>query len=80
MSRVAKNPVVIANGVEVKIDGQSVMAKGPKGSGTVDIHSNVQVSLEEGKLQLSPVSNADWPMAGTKFCCDEARLSCRSYN
>ena len=32
MSRIGKKPVIIPDGVEVKIDGQVVTAKGPLGS------------------------------------------------
>ncbi len=31
MSRIGKQPVIIPNGVEVKIDGNIVKVKGPKG-------------------------------------------------
>ncbi len=64
MSRVAKNPVKIAQGVDVKVDGQMVTAKGPQGMQSVTLHSAVSVVLEEGELRLTP-ENGAWAMAGT---------------
>ncbi|MCP6423369.1 50S ribosomal protein L6, partial [Klebsiella pneumoniae] len=32
MSRIGKNPVAVPANVEVKIDGQNIEVKGPKGS------------------------------------------------
>ena len=50
MSRIANNPVKLPSGVEVKLDGQSISVKGGKGSLTMDVHPDVQVSQEEGQL------------------------------
>ena len=32
MSRIGKNPIAIPQGVEVKVEGQTVTVKGPKGT------------------------------------------------
>lgn len=60
MSRVGKKPIIIPQGVEVTIDGQSVSVKGPKGSLSRVMHPLVSVSLEEkdGAKQMN-VSVAD---------------------
>jgi large subunit ribosomal protein L6 len=50
MSRVAKQPIDVPKGVEVKIDGQLVSAKGPKGQETVTLHTDVSAQLEDGVL------------------------------
>ena len=65
MSRVAKAPVAVAKGVDVKIDGQHVTVKGSKGTLELDVHPSVAVSLEEGSLSVAPANDADWAMAGT---------------
>ena len=43
MSRVAKRPVELPTGVEVKVDGGRVSAKGPKGELSMDLNQAVQV-------------------------------------
>ncbi|MEH6650400.1 MAG: 50S ribosomal protein L6 [Motiliproteus sp.] len=53
MSRIAKAPVVIPSGVEIKLDGQSLNVKGGKGSLGLDIHPSVTVVAEEGSLQFA---------------------------
>lgn len=50
MSRIGKKPVVIPEKVEVKIDGQEVSVKGPKGSLAIDVHPEMSVKLEDGVL------------------------------
>ncbi|KEQ14007.1 50S ribosomal protein L6 [Endozoicomonas numazuensis] len=50
MSRVAKSPVAIPAGVEIKLDGQHIAVKGGKGQLELSIHSNVEVKQEENVL------------------------------
>lgn len=42
MSRVGKNPVVIPAGVEVRIDADQIVVRGPKGELTRTLHPHVQ--------------------------------------
>ena len=67
MSRVAKKPVVIPNGVEVSISGQLVKAKGGNGASEVLVHDDVSVALEDGELKVSGKrqAKASVMMAGT---------------
>jgi large subunit ribosomal protein L6 len=53
MSRVAKAPISVPAGVEVKIDGQTVSAKGPKGSSAYIVHEKVQIIAENGLLRVA---------------------------
>ena len=53
MSRIAKSPVVIPAGVEVKIDGQSVNVKGKNGQLSIDVHASVEVAQGEQGLQFT---------------------------
>ncbi len=46
MSRIAKNPVVIPAGVELKLDGQSVSVKGKNGQLSMELHSSVVLAHE----------------------------------
>ena len=53
MSRIAKSPVTVPAGVEVKIDGQSVNVKGKNGQLSLDVHPSVEVSQEDGALKFA---------------------------
>jgi large subunit ribosomal protein L6 len=67
MSRVAKNPVVLPQGVDVSISGQTVNVKGSGGSLVHQVHPAVQVSQEGQVVSLAPRdgnANAD-ALAGT---------------
>jgi len=65
MSRIAKAPISIASGLDVKVDGQHVTVKGGKGQLELDVHESVQVDLEDGVLNVKPVNDDSWAMAGT---------------
>jgi large subunit ribosomal protein L6 len=65
MSRIAKAPITVAKGVEVKIDGQQVSVKGPKGTQEFTLHPTVAAKLEDGVLTVTPVDDSAWAMAGT---------------
>lgn len=54
MSRVAKAPVVIPAGVEVKLNGQEVTVKGSKGEMTRVLNDAVVVAQEENNLTFTP--------------------------
>ena len=56
MSRIGKNPITIPQGVEVKIDGQNVTVKGPKGTLTNEFLSDVKIENQEGKIVVSLVN------------------------
>lgn len=46
MSRIGRMPVEIPAGVDIKIDGQTVTVKGPKGTLTQTFHKNMQLEKE----------------------------------
>ncbi|MDD7804765.1 MAG: 50S ribosomal protein L6 [Endozoicomonas sp. (ex Botrylloides leachii)] len=54
MSRVAKSPVAIPDGVEVKLNGQNIAVKGIKGLLELNINKNVEVGQEGSILTFSP--------------------------
>lgn len=67
MSRVAKNPVKLPAGVEVKFAGQQLSVKGAKGTLELNIHSSVEIVEEAGELRFA-ARNGDQQtraMAGT---------------
>lgn len=55
MSRVAKQPIKIPSGVEVKLDGKDVTVKSSKGELHFHVHDEVNVVEEEGELRCSAV-------------------------
>ncbi|RLK51269.1 LSU ribosomal protein L6P [Alkalispirillum mobile] len=52
MSRVAKRPVKVPSGVEVKLDGQQLKVKGPKGELSWTVHDWVAVEQADGELRV----------------------------
>ncbi|NBQ96743.1 MAG: 50S ribosomal protein L6 [Microbacteriaceae bacterium] len=50
MSRIGKMPIPVPAGVEVKIDGQVVEVKGPKGTLTLTVPSPITIVHEDGNI------------------------------
>ncbi|MHB8625734.1 MAG: 50S ribosomal protein L6 [Aggregatilineales bacterium] len=50
MSRIGKMPIPLPPKVQVKIDGQTVTVKGPKGELTGSVHPEMAIKEEDGKL------------------------------
>lgn len=50
MSRVAKKPVEIPGGVDVKLDGQALSIKGSKGALEREIHGQVAINIEDNVI------------------------------
>lgn len=57
MSRVGVKPITIPSGVDVKVDGQKVTVKGPKGTISREFHSDITISVEEGQIKVSRPSD-----------------------
>lgn len=53
MSRIAKEPVIVPQGMEVKIDGQNVTIKSKAGQMSLNVHDKVGVAFTDGKLLVS---------------------------
>ena len=53
MSRIGNKPITVPAGVEVKLDGQHITVKGPKGTLERDINPEITVKLEEGILTFA---------------------------
>ncbi|MDX1694174.1 MAG: 50S ribosomal protein L6 [Ketobacteraceae bacterium] len=67
MSRIAKSPITIPSGCEIKQDGQKVTVKGPKGELSAEVNSLVSVSVNGDVLTVSPAEEDQqaWAQAGT---------------
>ncbi len=53
MSRIGRLPIDIPAGVDVKIDGQAVSVKGPKGELALTVASPIEVKIEDGQVLVT---------------------------
>lgn len=53
MSRIGRKPIAVPVGVDVNIDGTTVTVKGPKGTLTRDIRSEISAKLENGEISVT---------------------------
>ena len=53
MSRIGNKPIVVPDGVEVKIDGNAVTVKGPKGTLSKEFHKNINIAMEDKTITLT---------------------------
>lgn len=53
MSRIGKLPITVPAGVDVKIEGNTVTVKGPKGTLTRDFKPSMKIESENGILNVS---------------------------
>jgi large subunit ribosomal protein L6 len=63
MSRIAKAPVPLPKGVEFKQDGNVVTLKGSKGSLSLELNNEVELSIDDNVLQLAPRSGSRFSAA-----------------
>ncbi|HLS08817.1 50S ribosomal protein L6 [Lentibacillus sp.] len=52
MSRIGLKPVEIPEGVDVKLDGNNVTVKGPKGELTRNVHPDMKIVIEDNVLTV----------------------------
>jgi len=53
MSRIGRLPISIPAGVDIKIDGQQVTVKGPKGELGLTVASPIAVAVEDGQVVVT---------------------------
>lgn len=58
MTRIGKLPVVIPDGVDVKVDGSVVTVKGPKGQMTKEFHSDMIIDQQEKEIVVTRPSDS----------------------
>ncbi len=58
MSRVAKNPVTVPAGVEVKFGTEALVIKGKNGKLSFPLHSDVAIEFNDGKLTFVANNNS----------------------
>ena len=68
MSRIAKAPIELPSGVEIKINGSEVSVKGPKGNLVQALHANVSLEQEDKTITVKPANVDDastrWRVSG----------------
>lgn len=52
MSRIGKQPITVPAGVDVQIEGNNVRVKGPKGQLERELHRDMIIKYEEGRLTV----------------------------
>jgi large subunit ribosomal protein L6 len=65
MSRIANSPVEIPQGVEINLDGNSVVVKGKNGQLSHVIHQLVEFSVDGSKLSVKATTNSKQAVALT---------------
>jgi large subunit ribosomal protein L6 len=55
MSRIGKLPINVPSNVEVTISDSEIKVKGPKGELTQALHANVNVTMEENTITVTPI-------------------------
>ena len=53
MSRIGNKPITVPEGIEVKLDGQKITVKGPKGTLEKNINENITVKLENNVITVT---------------------------
>lgn len=52
MSRIGNSPITVPTDVEVKLDGNKITVKGPKGTLEREIHPNIHIIMENNVITL----------------------------
>ena len=52
MSRIAKAPIQLPSGVDIKLDGQSLTVKGAKGELTLELHKAISLQVTDNLVQI----------------------------
>ena len=58
MSRIGKKPIPVPSGVTLTVNGQELVAKGPKGERSYVVNDAVKVSVNDNQVTVEPVDNS----------------------
>ena len=72
MSRIGKQPIAAPSGVEIKLDGNTVNVKGPKGQRSFTAPDDVVVAMDDGAITVKPANDTQrarqmWGMSRTQI-------------
>lgn len=59
MSRIGKHPVTVPGGVEVKVEGNLVKVKGPKGQLQRELHQAIKAKVEGNQVKVELAKEGD---------------------
>ncbi|OAT81159.1 50S ribosomal protein L6 [Desulfotomaculum copahuensis] len=57
MSRIGRQPIPLPQGVEVEVDGAAVRVKGPKGLLERELHRDMSIRVEDGRIVVERPSD-----------------------
>lgn len=57
MSRIGNKPITVPEGVEIKLDGQNLTVKGPKGTLSKEFHRNMKITVDGNVLKVERPDN-----------------------
>ena len=57
MSRIGKRVLTIPEKVNVEIEEQKLIVKGPKGELSLDIYKDLKINIEDNKITIEPLNN-----------------------
>ena len=57
MSRIGNKPITVPAGVEVKVDGNHVTVKGPKGTLEREIHKNISIEMDGNVINFKRIDD-----------------------
>ena len=52
MSRIAKVPIALPSGIDVKLDGNQVTVKGAKGQLSIALHEKINLDVDSAQIQI----------------------------
>jgi len=67
MSRIGKQPILIPDNVEVKINNNLLLVKGPKGELSIEMHRDIDVEIKDKEIlvKLKNIKKEDTAIWGT---------------
>ena len=69
MSRLAKRPIPVPQGVTARLDNGMLTAKGPKGEDSMDVHSEIEITLDGDVVSVAPRSGSRLARSMTGTTC-----------
>ncbi len=69
MSRLAKRPIPVPDGVTASLANGLLTAKGPMGEDSMDVHSEIRMRLDDGALMVAPRSGSRLARSMTGTTC-----------
>ena len=69
MSRLAKRPIPVPDGVSASLANGTLTARGPKGEDSMAVHSEIEMKLDDGAVSVAPRSGSRLARSMTGTTC-----------